>query len=643
MPPLFPLLLSRLLITLLLPTKTPSQSTTASLLIYCSGGSYNSSSPYSSNLRRLLADASLSAANSPTLFTTIAEGNSSSNIFVLAQCRPDSFSELCSTCLTLAASTLLAGGCGRNKSAAIRYDYCLLRYSENPFFSTPKLTPLRSGYSIENATQPEIFGGLVERLMQQVSNEAAAAESRFAAMSTDRREVYGMAWCTRDLSSSDCLQCLYWASSAIVKTKVGGHVDCVSCSVRFETYLFYSQPLVTPPPIPSEFSGEGNHSSTTAGAAGISRRNSDAMRINIIVGATGAVALLFLSALFYLLIRRSRRKKSNLKSSMNGVDEEDNNYAAALLFDLATIRSATNSFSEANKLGEGGFGPVYKGVLRGGQEIAVKRLSKSSGQGVLEMKNEVVLMARLQHRNLVRLLGCCLEGEEKLLVYEYLPNTSLDKLLFDPDKRMQLNWATRYKIIEGICRGLLYLHEDSRFRIIHRDLKASNILLDADMNPKISDFGLAKLSAVDELPGTTSRIAGTYGYMSPEYAFCGLFSTKSDVFSYGVLLLEIVTGRSSSCFLSARNGLDFLSYMGILEPRNGTTAGGSESQRRVPAGGGAEMHPNRAPVRAGGSGGEAEHGFAGGDAERAMLFDSGTVDAGVPAEAAGYCGAQLGD
>ncbi|KAL5972810.1 hypothetical protein ACLOJK_039616 [Asimina triloba] len=197
-------------------------------------------------------------------------------------------------------------------------------------------------------------------------------------------------------------------------------------------------------------------------------------------------------------------------------DEVDSNELPWI--DLQTVKSATADFSEANKLGQGGFGPVYKGVLPDGREVAIKRLSRSSGQGVEEFKNEVILIAKLQHRNLVRLLYCCVEGEEKLLIYEYMPNTSLDVFLFDPKKRAELDWNRRLDIARGIGRGILYLHEDSRLRIIHRDLKASNVLLDHEMNPKISDFG---------------------GYMAPEYAMAGLFSVKSDVYSFGVLLLEI--------------------------------------------------------------------------------------------------------
>ncbi|KAF7840693.1 cysteine-rich receptor-like protein kinase 10 [Senna tora] len=232
----------------------------------------------------------------------------------------------------------------------------------------------------------------------------------------------------------------------------------------------------------------------------------------------------------------------------------------SLQFNFSTIEAATNKFSLDNKLGEGGFGEVYKGILSSGQEIAVKRLSQSSGQGSEEFKNEVVVVAKLQHRHLVRLLGFCLEGEEKILVYEYVPNKSLDYILFDPERQRELDWTRRYKIIAGVARGIQYLHEDSRLRIIHRDLKASNVLLDGDMNPKISDFGMARIFGVDQTRGNTSHIVGTYGYMSPEYAMHGEFSIKSDVYSFGVLLMEIISGKKNSSFYQTGGAEDLLSY-----------------------------------------------------------------------------------
>ncbi|XP_020209119.1 G-type lectin S-receptor-like serine/threonine-protein kinase At4g27290 [Cajanus cajan] len=229
-------------------------------------------------------------------------------------------------------------------------------------------------------------------------------------------------------------------------------------------------------------------------------------------------------------------------------------------FNLSVIAKATGNFSTENKVGEGGFGPVHKGTLIDGKEIAVKRLSKNSGQGLYEFKNEVALIAKLQHRNLVKLLGCCIEGEEKMLIYEYMSNHSLDYFIFDETKRKFLDWSKRFNIISGIARGLLYLHQDSTLRIIHRDLKTSNILLDANLDPKISDFGLARLLLGDQVEANTTRVAGTYGYIPPEYASRGHFSVKSDVFSYGVIVLEIVSGKKNREFLNLEHDNNLLGH-----------------------------------------------------------------------------------
>ncbi|KAK1430752.1 hypothetical protein QVD17_13724 [Tagetes erecta] len=231
-----------------------------------------------------------------------------------------------------------------------------------------------------------------------------------------------------------------------------------------------------------------------------------------------------------------------------------------LLFSFASIMAATGDFSVENKLGQGGFGPVYKGKLSDGREIAIKRLSRTSGQGLVEFKNELILVAKLQHTNLVRVLGCCIHGEEKMLIYEYMPNKSLDFFLFDESRKVELDWPRRFNIIEGVAQGLLYLHKYSRMRVIHRDLKANNILLDENMNPKISDFGMARIFKENETEAMTNRVVGTYGYMSPEYAMEGTFSVKSDIFSFGVLILEIVCGRRNSSFVHLDRTYNLIGY-----------------------------------------------------------------------------------
>ncbi|KAJ3688697.1 hypothetical protein LUZ61_017861 [Rhynchospora tenuis] len=223
------------------------------------------------------------------------------------------------------------------------------------------------------------------------------------------------------------------------------------------------------------------------------------------------------------------KRRKDVTTEMSGVlkiTDEGQLLRELPVFSFDSIITATDNFSYSNLLGEGGFGPVYKGVLPEGQEVAVKRLSKSSGQGMEEFKNEVILIAKLQHRNLVRLLGCCLQDEEKILIYELMPNGSLDTFLFDDGKKRQLDWSTRYKIIEGIARGLLYLHRDSRLRVIHRDLKGCRHI----------------------------------GYMAPEYAMQGIFSVKSDVYSFGVLLLEIISGKKISTYYNHKFSLYLLGY-----------------------------------------------------------------------------------
>ncbi|XP_071725860.1 G-type lectin S-receptor-like serine/threonine-protein kinase At4g27290 [Rutidosis leptorrhynchoides] len=276
-------------------------------------------------------------------------------------------------------------------------------------------------------------------------------------------------------------------------------------------------------------------------------KEKDGANIKLIL-SVAVPGVLLLIGFISIWLWYARKKKKNNEQPMEGGNEE------LQLFSFTAIATATANFSTNNILGEGGFGVVYKGVLEDGLEIAVKRLCTTSNQGVDEFKNEVIFISRLQHRNLVKLLGCCLKGDERLLIYEYLPNKSLDSFIFGDNQIVNLDWPMRFNIIKGIARGLLYLHQDSRLRIIHRDLKAGNILLDHDMNPKISDFGLARSFGGNETQGNTQRVVGTYGYMPPEYVIHGTFSIKSDVFSFGVLVLEIVSGKKNRGFNHPKHG-----------------------------------------------------------------------------------------
>ncbi|KAL0363334.1 UNVERIFIED_CONTAM: Cold-responsive protein kinase [Sesamum calycinum] len=207
-------------------------------------------------------------------------------------------------------------------------------------------------------------------------------------------------------------------------------------------------------------------------------------------------------------------------------------------FSYNELRAATNNFHRSNKIGRGGFGTVYKGILRNGTEVAVKTLSAESKQGVREFLTEIDTISNVKHPNLVELLGCCVHGPNQILVYEYLENNSIDRALLGSKRSIKLDWKQRSVVCMGTARGLAYLHEELVPHIVHRDIKASNILLDKDFQPKIGDFGLAKLFP-DDITHISTRIAGTTGYLAPEYVLGGQLTMKADVYSFGVLTLEV--------------------------------------------------------------------------------------------------------
>ncbi|KAL3739799.1 hypothetical protein ACJRO7_021118 [Eucalyptus globulus] len=263
----------------------------------------------------------------------------------------------------------------------------------------------------------------------------------------------------------------------------------------------------------------------------------------VVVGVGAGAFCIVLLSLCILKWKGYFRGRTKRRQGMDGLDLQTGTLS------LKQIKAATNDFDSANKIGEGGFGAVYKGQLNDGTVIAVKQLSSKSRQGNREFLNEIGMISCLQHPNLVRLHGCCTEGDQLSLVYEYMENNSLARALFGPDRhQLQLDWPTRHKICTGIAKGLAFLHEESRLKIVHRDIKATNVLLDRDLNPKISDFGLARLHE-EEKTHISTKIAGTIGYMAPEYALWGKLTYKADVYSFGVVALEIVSGKSNNSSL----------------------------------------------------------------------------------------------
>ncbi|XP_057432287.1 probable leucine-rich repeat receptor-like serine/threonine-protein kinase At3g14840 [Lotus japonicus] len=291
------------------------------------------------------------------------------------------------------------------------------------------------------------------------------------------------------------------------------------------------------------------------------RENGSGMSAEVVFGVVAAVVAVIILVFGILWWKGCLGKKKSLARELKGLNQQTS------LFTLRQIKAATNNFDIGNKIGEGGFGPVYKGCLSDGTLIAVKQLSSKSSQGNREFLTEIGMISALQNPHLVKLCGCCVEGDQLLLIYEYLENNSLARSLFGPEEhQIKLDWPTRYKICVGIARGLAYLHEESRLKVVHRDIKATNVLLDKDLNPKISDFGMAKLNEEDNTHIST-RIAGTYGYMAPEYAMHGYLTDKADVYSFGIVALEIIYGRNNTTYRQTQEAFYLLDWARLLKEK----------------------------------------------------------------------------
>ncbi|ONI11306.1 hypothetical protein PRUPE_4G100700 [Prunus persica] len=560
---LFFITLAIIILNLVAPTISQYDGMCSESAEYCwkcsDTGIYTPGDKYQENLNSLLSSFSSSNTQNNYGFYNSSLGQDQNQVNAIALCRGDISEDSCHACINKSTDILLQNCSRHQKEAIVWAEPCMVRYSNNLIFGIEQVDPVQHVPSQKYARNELVLNTLLGIL----SDRAASGDSlkKFAAghaTVSGGEKIYALVQCTPDLDKQNCSNCLKQSVSEIQTCcgGKGGRVLRPSCNLRYEAGLFFestANSLVDiPAPVPAAPAPEEGTAPPPPEEA---KKKSNTKQTVIIIAVVLVVFVtIFSSICFFFRVRKRRVKLEQDENS------EDVSLVDSLQYDFETIRSATDDFSDANMLGRGGFGAVYKGRLLNGQPIAVKRLSKNSGQGDREFKNEVMLVAQLQHRNLVRLLGFCLKAEERLLIYEYVPNTSLDHFIFDPNNHEHLDWETCYKIIGGIARGILYLHEDSQLRIIHHDLKASNILLDKDMNPKIADFGMARLFVIDQTQGHTRTVRGTYGYMAPEYVIHGCFSVKTDVFSFGVLVLEIVSGKKIGSFRYGENEEDLLTY-----------------------------------------------------------------------------------
>ncbi|XP_035816994.1 cysteine-rich receptor-like protein kinase 6 isoform X2 [Zea mays] len=533
---------------------------------------FKANSSYQSHLSLVAATLPKNASTSPDLFATAVVGTIPRQLWAMGLCRGDVDGTACFNCLTQAFRDL-PNHCSYNKDATMYYDPCMLHYSNNqliPDDDSGDFYTINSTAAVNS--DPVGFNRLVAALVNATADYAAhkstrrfaTGETTAGSVSEEFPKLYSLAQCTPDMKAARCRECL----AALISQSLDafqnltlGRVLWINCTYRYEAAPFFNGPAMVqiavpsssvpvPAPAPTLAPAIQPSYGTPAAVAGVGGRKYNLPGVVVAVVLTTVTALNLVVCLCFWRRRRRRRgptAQAKQPYPTYSVEAEDTEMVDSMMIDVATLRAATGDFDESNKLGEGGFGAVYKGVLPDGDEIAVKRLWQCSTQGLDELKNELALVAKLKHKNLVRLVGICLEQQERLLVYEFLPNRSLDLILFDAEKREQLSWEQRYRIINGIARGLQYLHEDSQLRVVHRDLKASNVLLDANMNPKISDFGLARIFGRDQTQAVTDRVVGTHGYMAPEYMMRGNYSTKSDAFSFGVMVMEIITGRKNGC------------------------------------------------------------------------------------------------
>nr|XP_043632199.1 putative receptor-like protein kinase At4g00960 [Erigeron canadensis] len=477
------------------------------------------------NLNETFRDLRNKLSNNNSYFATSEQTRNSEPVYAMAQCRNYMSTRDCLSCFD-SADTFIRTCAAANGARAV-LDGCFLRYESNSFYDQTTLPGNVGLCGNRTSSRQSVFETAVDGLLSNLSIATPKINGFYAAVTapvtgtnTSTSTAYAIAQCAETVTRDGCKDCLAVAyaniKSCATDVTDGRAVDS-GCFMRYSASAFF----------------DGNKTTDITSFLRDGGSNNKGAIIGGVVGGVGALIILLVVAL--ILYRRSKKKApaGGLYGATELQSPKDYSYS--------DLKKATKDFKEENKLGEGGFGDVYKGTVKDGNIVAVKRLAIGSNTAKDNFESEVKVISNVHHRNLIRLLGCCSKGPELLLVLEYMANGSLEKFLYG-EKRGTLNWKQRCDIIFGTARGLAYLHEQYHVTIIHRDIKPSNILLDNDFQPKIADFGLARLLPEDQTHIST-RFAGTLGYTAPEYAIHGQLSEKVDTYSFGVVVLEIVSGK----------------------------------------------------------------------------------------------------
>ncbi|KAL8253628.1 hypothetical protein R6Q59_031849 [Mikania micrantha] len=511
-----------LIIVALFASKSKGDARTQIIKMYCDEGLENNQTLFVPNFVRAMEI--VSTAMQTSLNATATVGSGPNKNYALTQCYGDLSTEDCLLCYAQIRTYL--PNCYPRSGGRIYLDGCFMRLQNYSFFEEykgPNDTTVcgnttRTSILFQNATRQAVGNAVTGALR---NNDFFAREEML--VPGVNNSVYVLAECWKTLSPNSCRACLENASESMSKCLPWseGRVLNTGCFMRYSDINF-----LNPIPIASRSSNTGRI-------------------IVIVVSVVSSVVVLTVVLMIVLYIRKHRYVQQKRKGYYDVEKMAKILNDSSLNFKYSAIEKATGNWDEANKLGQGGFGTVYKGVLSDGREIAVKRLFFNNKFRAADFYNEVNMISSVEHKNLVRLLGCSCSGPESILVYEYLPNMSLDLFIFDEIQGRKLSWEERFEIIIGVAEGLVYLHENNKTRIIHRDIKASNILLDLRLRAKIADFGLAR-TFQDDKSHISTAIAGTLGYMAPEYLAHGQLTEKVDVYSFGVLILEVVTGMENN-------------------------------------------------------------------------------------------------